>query len=80
MPDSELANPLDHSTRTRDTRIWMSVGAAIYECQSDAFLLIQRADNGLWELPGGLVETGERLADAEQLGTHPRLQVCSPLP
>ena len=29
-------------------------------------LLIRRADNGLWALPGGLVEVGETLAEAAQ--------------
>lgn len=43
---------------------WVSVGAAVYDERADAFLLIRRADNGLWQLPGGLVEQGERLSEA----------------
>ncbi|MEK7471750.1 MAG: NUDIX domain-containing protein [Patescibacteria group bacterium] len=45
-------------------RHWVSVGAAIYDETADAFLLIQRFDNSLWQLPGGLVEVGERLSEA----------------
>jgi ADP-ribose pyrophosphatase YjhB (NUDIX family) len=46
------------------TRRWVSVGAAIYDEDTDAFLLIQRMDNGLWQLPGGVLEEGERLTEA----------------
>lgn len=45
-------------------RVWISVGAAVYDEKAESFLLMQRADNGRWELPGGLVEPGELLTDA----------------
>ncbi len=50
--------------RPMDEKLWVSVGAAIYDPSATAFLLIQRADNGLWQLPGGLVNAGERLVEA----------------
>jgi len=43
----------------------VGVGALIYE--GDRILMVQRGKpplEGLWSLPGGLVETGESLADA----------------
>ena len=49
--------------QTVSARHWVSVGAAIYDEVLDSFLLIQRMDNGLWQLPGGVVELGERLSD-----------------
>lgn len=45
-------------------RIWLSVGASVFDPELDSFLLIQRMDNGRWELPGGLVEPGEIMAEA----------------
>lgn len=44
--------------------VWLSVGGAVYDASNDTFLLIRRADNGNWELPGGLVEPGEELMGA----------------
>jgi len=40
------------------------VGASNVVQLDGNILLIQRTDNGLWALPGGLVEVGEVLADA----------------
>jgi len=47
-----------------EKRIWLSVGASIYNEKHDEYLLIKRSDNGLWQLPGGVVEPGEELVDA----------------
>ena len=41
----------------------VSAGAAIQD-EAGRFLAIRRRDNGRWELPGGIVEPGERLEDA----------------
>ena len=47
--------------------------------QMDRVLLIRRADSGLWALPGGSVDIGERVADAavrevlEETGVEVRL-------
>lgn len=43
------------------------VGVGIVIQEDDRYLLIKRAgkpDQGLWSVPGGLVEVGERAADA----------------
>lgn len=58
-------------------RLWVSVGAAIYSSERDSFVLIRRRDNGHWELPGGLVEPGERLEDAvvREVAEETRLDV-----
>jgi ADP-ribose pyrophosphatase YjhB (NUDIX family) len=39
------------------------VGAEAAVFRGDAILLIQRADNGLWAMPGGLVDVGETAAE-----------------
>ncbi|ATL32760.1 NUDIX hydrolase [Streptomyces formicae] len=41
----------------------MSADCAAFDA-SDRVLLVRREDNGLWALPGGVVEVGERPADA----------------
>jgi ADP-ribose pyrophosphatase YjhB (NUDIX family) len=41
-------------------------GAEAVVCQDDKILLIRRQDDGLWAVPGGLVEVGEMLAEAAQ--------------
>ena len=40
------------------------VGASTVVQSNGQILLIQRTDNGLWAIPGGLVEIGEALAEA----------------
>lgn len=43
------------------------VGVGVMICDGDRYLLIKRAaepDKGLWSIPGGMVEIGERAADA----------------
>jgi ADP-ribose pyrophosphatase YjhB (NUDIX family) len=39
------------------------VGAEAAVFRGDAILLIQRTDNGLWAMPGGLVDVGETAAE-----------------
>jgi ADP-ribose pyrophosphatase YjhB (NUDIX family) len=47
------------------TALHLTVSAVARRPASDAkILLIQRADNGHWGLPGGYVELGESVADA----------------
>lgn len=51
-------------------------GVEIVVTQSDKLLLVQRSDDKLWALPGGLAEIGETLAEAarrelwEETGFH----------
>jgi ADP-ribose pyrophosphatase len=43
------------------------VGVGVLICKEDRYLLIKRAaepDAGLWSIPGGLVEVGERIEEA----------------
>lgn len=44
-------------------RYSVSVGAAVHDTRG-RFLAIQRWDNQRWELPGGMVESGEPVLDA----------------
>ncbi len=39
-------------------------GAEALIVHEDKIMLIKRSDNGLWAVPGGLVEVGETLAEA----------------
>lgn len=41
----------------------VSVAGAVYDSARNAFLAIERADNGKWELPGGILEEGETVLD-----------------
>ena len=41
----------------------VSVAAAVYDEENDSFLLIRRADNGHWQLPGGVLEKHESFLD-----------------
>ena len=43
-----------------------AAGAEAVIVREDKILLIKRSDNGLWAVPGGLVEVGETLAEAAQ--------------
>ncbi|WP_414047950.1 NUDIX hydrolase [Macrococcus equi] len=40
------------------------IGAGVIVEQDEKILLEQRADNGLWGIPGGLIEIGEKVKDA----------------
>lgn len=39
----------------------VSVAGAVYDKTTDSFLVIQRRDNGDWQLPGGVLELGETI-------------------
>jgi len=57
--------PQERDTRRYPVRPVLGVGALIY--RGDEILLVQRGREplaGFWSLPGGAVETGERLEDA----------------
>jgi len=63
------ARPADEVMRTyRDNMSHISplCGADAAVFADDRILLIRREDNGLWAMPGGLVEVGETLADAAE--------------
>ncbi len=76
MTKIETTKPNKLSNSETNEKLWVSVGAAIYDDKIDSFVLIQREDNELWELPGGLVEPGEGLIEAtvrevlEETGIH----------
>ena len=44
------------------TELGLSVSAMVW--RGEEFLLMRRADNGFWGLPGGFVEIGESVSDA----------------
>ncbi len=47
------------------TEVRLSVSAVVWRSPGDrSILLMQRADNGLWGLPGGYVEPGESVVTA----------------
>lgn len=41
----------------------VSVAGAVYDPLNDSFLVIQRQDNGEWQLPGGVLELNEKIED-----------------
>src|SRR5215208_339897 len=43
-----------------------AAGAEALIVRDEKIMLIKRSDNGLWAVPGGLVEVGESLAQAAQ--------------
>jgi ADP-ribose pyrophosphatase YjhB (NUDIX family) len=43
-----------------------AAGAEALIVRDEKMMLIRRSDNGLWAIPGGLVEVGETLAEAAQ--------------
>ena len=47
---------------SQPTELGLSVSAMVW--QEDRLLLMRRADNGYWGLPGGFVELGESVAEA----------------
>ena len=44
----------------------VSVAGAVYDRARNAFLVIERADNGKWELPGGILEEHETVLEGLQ--------------
>ena len=65
-----------------DRDLWNPIGvsplytadAAVF--RDDRLLLIKRADNGLWALPGGFVEVGQTLAQAVLKELHEETGLC----
>lgn len=62
----ESGDPADvfETYRGALTHIGPLVGVEVALLHSDRILLIRRSDDGLWALPGGLVDAGETLAQA----------------
>lgn len=62
----EERSPGELLSHFEDTLLHLSplIGASTVVQEDEKILLIQRSDNGLWALPGGLVEVGEVLAKA----------------
>ena len=62
----EARSPEEVQAQFQDNLVHFSpqAGADAVALREDALLLIQRSDNGLWALPGGLVNVGETLAEA----------------
>lgn len=62
--------PLEDVKREFIEDNWLHIspaaGAEAVIVQEDQIMLIRRNDNGLWAVPGGLVEVGETLAQAAQ--------------
>lgn len=46
------------------------IGAGVAVLRDGRLLLVRRADNGLWDIPGGRVEPGERVEDAARRELH----------
>ena len=60
---SDTEAVLDHYHGNFD-HVSPAVGANAVVIREERLLLIRRSDDGLWALPGGLVEIGETLAEA----------------
>jgi ADP-ribose pyrophosphatase YjhB (NUDIX family) len=48
----------------RHGRIAVGCSAAVLDARSETLLLIRRADNGRWSVPGGYMDPGESLTEA----------------
>lgn len=46
------------------------IGAGVAVLRDGRLLLVRRADNGLWDIPGGRVEPGERVEDTSRRELH----------
>jgi ADP-ribose pyrophosphatase YjhB (NUDIX family) len=64
----EQRSPDEVLTQFQDNLLHVSplAGAEVAVVRDDQILLIRREDDGVWALPGGLVEVGETLAQAAQ--------------
>ena len=57
-------------------RLGIGCSAAVFDASGQRILLIRRADNGRWAVPGGYMEAGESLTEAcarevlEETGLH----------
>ncbi len=64
----QLENNTDHLSPL------MGAEAAVFK--DDQLLLMKRHDNGLWAIPGGLVDVGETLADAAERELLEETKIC----
>jgi ADP-ribose pyrophosphatase YjhB (NUDIX family) len=48
----------------REGRLGVGCSAAVFDPSGQLLLLIRRADNGLWAVPGGYMEPGESFTEA----------------
>lgn len=48
----------------REGRLGIGCSAAVFDSSGQRLLLIRRADNDLWAVPGGYMEPGESLSEA----------------
>jgi len=66
VSEIEDRSPEELLSHFQDNLLHLSplVGASTVVQSNGQILLIQRTDNGLWAIPGGLVEIGEALAEA----------------
>ena len=72
--------PFDQVMQEYQEDNWLHISPALgteaVVTRGDKIMLIKRSDNGLWAVPGGLVEVGENLAEAaerelkEETGVH----------
>jgi len=72
-----MGDLIDDQSRRYPSRPFLGVGALIFE--AGKILLVERGKEplkGYWSIPGGIVETGEKLEDAirreviEETGLH----------
>jgi ADP-ribose pyrophosphatase YjhB (NUDIX family) len=60
----------------KNGKLGVGCSAAIFDINHENILLIQRADNGKWAVPGGYMEPGENFSEAcarevfEETGLH----------
>lgn len=60
----------------KDGKLAVGCSAAVFDEKKERILLIRRADNGMWAVPGGYMEAGENFMEAcarevfEETGLH----------
>ncbi len=59
-----MATILSGDRIARDGRLAVGCSAAIFDARRQRILLVRRADNGQWCVPGGYMEPGESLTEA----------------
>jgi 8-oxo-dGTP pyrophosphatase MutT (NUDIX family) len=63
----------------KEGKLRVGCSATIFDSKREKVLLTQRTDNGRWCLPGGMMESGESVAEAcerevwEETGLHVRI-------
>ena len=48
----------------KDGKIGVGCSAAVFDDRRERILLIRRADNGKWAVPGGYMDPGENFSEA----------------